>query len=124
MVKKFSIDNSKERIFLFFYLGDSSFKFSKDTWNKLFEFSTNFSSEDRTLRLFGQFTQAGIEELSNQAHTLEVFCQIPPHYGRNFLMQKTKNSCFLQKSISIVRITIMSILNIFKVLVFTYKNHL
>jgi hypothetical protein len=30
----------------------------------------------------GHFTKDGIEELSNQAHTLEVYCQIPPHYGK------------------------------------------
>ena len=62
-------------------LGDSGFQFSKETWNKLFTFSTAFSSDDRTLRVFGQFTQLGEKELSDQAHTLEVYCQIPPLYG-------------------------------------------
>lgn len=51
-------------------------------WNKLFKFSTNFSSDDRTLRLMGHFTDLGEKELSEQAHTLEVHCQIPPHYGK------------------------------------------
>jgi hypothetical protein len=64
------------------FLGDSSFQFSKERWNKLFQFSTVFTPDDRTLRVMGQFTQSGIEELSNQAHTLEVYCQIPPLYGK------------------------------------------
>ena len=63
-------------------LGDSSFQFSKEVWNKLFQFSTAYSLEDRTLRVMGHFTQSGIEELSNQGHTLEVYCQIPPDYGK------------------------------------------
>ncbi len=66
----------------YYFLGDSSFKFSKETWNKLFQFSTVFSPDDRTLRVMGHFTDAGIEQLSDQAHTLEVYCQIPPHYGK------------------------------------------
>ncbi|CAF0736583.1 unnamed protein product [Rotaria sordida] len=60
--------------------GDSGFKFSKETWNKLFKFSTVFSSDNRTLRVTGDFTESGEKELSEQAHTLEVYCQIPPHY--------------------------------------------
>ena len=62
--------------------GDSGFQFSKETWNKLFKFSTSFSAEDRTLRVLGQFTESGEKELSNEAHTLEVYCQIPPNYGK------------------------------------------
>ena len=30
----------------------------------------------------GHFTQAGTEQLSKEAHTLEVYCQIPPQYGK------------------------------------------
>ena len=33
----------------------------------------------------GQFTQSGIEQLSQQAHTLEVYCQVPPEYGKQNL---------------------------------------
>ncbi|CAF1107679.1 unnamed protein product [Adineta steineri] len=60
--------------------GDSGFQFSKEVWNKLFQFSTVFSPDDRTLRVMGGFTEAGEKELGEQAHTLEVYCQIPPHY--------------------------------------------
>lgn len=65
----------------FFFLGDSSFRFSKETWRKLFQFTTIYSPDDRTLRVMGDFTQAGTEQLSKEAHTLEVYCQIPPQYG-------------------------------------------
>lgn len=64
------------------FLGDSSLGFSKETWKKLFRFSTIYSPDDRTLRLMGHFTQAGTEQLSKEAHTLEVYCQIPPQYGK------------------------------------------
>jgi hypothetical protein len=64
------------------FLGDSGFQFSKEVWNKLFTFSTVFTLDDRTLRVVGHFTPLGEKELKDQAHTLEVFCQIPPRYGR------------------------------------------
>ena len=64
------------------FVGDSSFQFSKETWKKLFRFSTIYSPNDQTLRLMGHFTQEGTEKLSKEAHTLEVYCQIPPHYGK------------------------------------------
>jgi hypothetical protein len=48
----------------------------------------------------GQFTQSGIEELSNQAHTLEVYCQIPPHYGN------TKSSILFSKKASSLELDI------------------
>lgn len=67
-----------------FVLGDSGFQFSKEAWNKLFNFSASFSPEDRTLRVLGQFTESGEKELSAEAHTLEVYCQIPPNYGKDF----------------------------------------
>lgn len=68
----------------FSFLGDSGLKFSKETWNKLFHFSTSFDNETRTLRVLGQFTELGEKELSNEAHTLEVFGLIPPNYGKFF----------------------------------------
>ncbi|CAF0843406.1 unnamed protein product [Rotaria sp. Silwood1] len=60
--------------------GDSGFKFSKETWNKLFKFSTVFNADSRTLHVIGGFTESGEKELGEEAHTLEVYCQIPPHY--------------------------------------------
>ena len=63
-------------------LGDSSFQYSKEIWNKLFKFSSTFNSDDRTLRVYGHFTELGEKELSEQAHTLEVYCQISPNYGK------------------------------------------
>ncbi|CAF0998042.1 unnamed protein product [Adineta ricciae] len=68
-----------DRAFFTIY-GDSGFQFSKDVWKKLFQFSAIFNPSDRTLRVMGHFTQLGEKELSEQAHTLEVYCQIPPHY--------------------------------------------
>ncbi|CAF3867796.1 unnamed protein product [Rotaria sp. Silwood2] len=68
-----------DRAFFTIY-GDSGFKFSKETWHKLFKFSTEFSSDTRTLRVLGHFTESGEKELCEQTHTLEVHCQIPPHY--------------------------------------------
>ncbi|CAF1018957.1 unnamed protein product [Adineta ricciae] len=68
-----------DRAFFTIY-GDSGFQFSKDVWKKLFQFSAIFNPGDRTLRVMGHFTQLGEKELSEQAHTLEVYCQIPPHY--------------------------------------------
>ena len=67
------------------FLGDSGFQFSKETWNKLFTFSATFSQVDQTLRVMGQFTPMGEKELSDEAHTLEVYCQIPPSYGKDIL---------------------------------------
>ncbi len=41
----------------------------------------------------GHFTDSGMEQLSDQAHTLEVYCQIPPQYGKlKFLLFKKKSS--------------------------------
>jgi hypothetical protein len=62
--------------------GDSGFQFSKEAWNKLFKFTAVYSLDDRTLRVAGHFTESGERELKDQAHTLEVYCQIPPHYGK------------------------------------------
>ena len=42
----------------------------------------------------GHFTESGEKELSDQAHTLEVYCQIPPHYGK-FKIQSSQNSSFI-----------------------------
>ena len=79
---------------VFFSLGDSGFQFSKDVWKKLFQFSAIFNPGDRTLRVMGHFTQLGEKELSEQAHTLEVYCQIPPHYGKLKLRQIKKSIFF------------------------------
>jgi hypothetical protein len=54
----------KMELFISIFLGDSAFQFSKDVWNKLFQFSTLYNAEDRTLRLIGQFTRLGRENYS------------------------------------------------------------
>ncbi|CAF2474691.1 unnamed protein product [Rotaria sp. Silwood2] len=71
--------------------GDSGFQFSKEEWSKLFEFSSLYNQDDRSLRIYGQFTQLGEKQLSEQAHTLEVYCQIPPHYELDVICTDNNN---------------------------------
>ncbi|CAF0916346.1 unnamed protein product [Didymodactylos carnosus] len=60
--------------------GDSGFKYTKEFWNKLFKFSAIFNEEDKVLHINGQFTELGFKELLEQAHTLEVCCELPSIY--------------------------------------------
>ncbi|CAF3778645.1 unnamed protein product [Rotaria magnacalcarata] len=71
--------------------GDSGFQFSKETWNKLFTFSSLYNADARILRVFGQFTELGEKQLRDQAHTLEINCQIPPHYELDVICTDNNN---------------------------------
>ncbi|CAF3452133.1 unnamed protein product [Rotaria sp. Silwood1] len=71
--------------------GDSGFQFSKEEWNTLFKFSSVYNPDNRHLRIDGQFTQLGAKKLSDQAHTLEVYCQIPPHYELDVVCTDNNN---------------------------------
>ncbi|CAF3460938.1 unnamed protein product [Rotaria sp. Silwood1] len=72
-------------------IGDSGFQFSKEEWNTLFKFSSVYNPDNRHLRIDGQFTQLGAKKLSDQAHTLEVYCQIPPHYELDVVCTDNNN---------------------------------
>ncbi|CAF4266127.1 unnamed protein product [Rotaria socialis] len=71
--------------------GDSGLQFSKETWNKLFTFSSLYNADARTLHVLGQFTELGEKQLRDQAHTLEVCCQIPPHYELDVICTDNNN---------------------------------